>query len=192
MYFALKQLFLDTIFDPAKAGKTVLGFKLSAQEAWFTLALASALNALAFFATLMVFPPSENTPLVLEWMGPLQAATVIFVVMSGSTFMLHWAAKVVGGAGTFTEMLGAVAWLQIMRFALQILGFLLMVFVPGIANLLTLMAGLYGIWIMANFMNVIQGYDSLGRAAMALVLSFVGLVVVLSIAAAMLGLNTAG
>lgn len=192
MQHALKQLFLDTIFQPAEAGKTLLNLKLTANDAWTTLALASAMNAMAFFATLMVFPPDENTSIILEWMGPLQAALTIFVVMSGSIFLLHWAGKVLGGVGSFTDMLCAVAWLQIMRVALQILGLVLTLIAPGIATLLTLLAGLYGIWIMANFMNVIQGFDSLGRAAMALVLSFVGLTVVLSIAATMLGLNTAG
>lgn len=187
----LKPLFLDTIYRPAEAAQAVLNFKLTAGEGVTALALASCLNSIAFFITLIVFPPEQALPLT-AFLTPISMAAMIFVVMSGSAVLLHWAGRTLKGAASFTDILSLVAWLQFMRFTVQVAGFVFMIFLPGLATIVMMLAGLYGVWILLNFLNVAQGFASLGRAAMVLILSFVGLTVALSILLSLIGVNSLG
>lgn len=186
-----KQIFLDTIYVPRVAAQRLLALGLSVSESWTFLALASVLNAIAFYATILMFPPLESATAYVI-VSPLAMSAVLFGVMSLGATTLFWAGRTMGGAARFTDLLVLVTWLQFMRLAIQVAGFLLMPIVPGLANSAMFVASLYGLWILVNFINEAQGYDSIGKSTGNLFLSFVGLMVVLSIFFSIIGLSTVG
>lgn len=187
----LKPLFLDTIYRPADAAQTILNLRLSLSESGLALAAACCLNAFAFFMMLIVFPPVQALPFT-NLISPISMAVMLFVIMGGSALVLYWSGQALKGVAEFSDILSMIAWLQFMRFALQVAGFVLSIFLPGLANLAMMLAGLYGVWILLNFLNVAQGFASLGRSAMTLALSFVGLTVVLSILLSLVGVASLG
>ncbi len=183
----LKRLFLDTIYAPRAAARQLLDLQLPSNAIWLSLALATVLNTLAFSATLLAFPPVA--PPVLLSISPFVIASIYFASIVTGAGTLHWAGKAVGGTAGFQEFLILVTWLQFMRFAVQLAGIVLMLFLPGLASILTFLAMLYGIWILVNFINEAQGYDSLGKSTANLLLGFLGLMIVLSLIISVVGLG---
>lgn len=182
-----KQLFLDTIYQPQVAARSLLDLRLSANEVWEALALASALNALMFFITITLFPPVGGFAIMIG--SPIVMALVLFVVMTVGAASLFFTGRLLAGAAQFTDILVMVTWLQFMRLAVQVAGFVLMILLPGLAGMAMFLAGLYGMWILLNFLNVAQGFASLGKTAGNLFFSFIALTMVLSVVFTAVGLS---
>lgn len=183
----LKQLFLDTIYKPQLAAGQILSLRLPAGTIWQGLALASVLNTLVFFITIILFPPLDGLSVMIG--SPILMAAVLFVVMTVGAMSLFLAGRFLSGAAEFNDILALITWLQFMRLAVQVGGFFLMFLVPGLANFAMFLAGLYGIWIMLNFLNEAQGFDSLGKSFGNLFLSFVALTMFLFVLLNLFGLS---
>lgn len=183
-----KQLFLDTIYKPRLAARQLLDLQLSQATTWEALALASALNALAFFVTISLFPPAGGFAFVIG--SPIVMSIVLFIVMTVGAASMFFTGRFLAGAAEFKDILVFVTWLQFMRLAIQVGGFVLMFLLPGLASMAMFLAGLYGIWVLLNFLNEAQGYDSIGKSIGNLLLSFVVLTVAMSIIFSFIGLGT--
>ncbi|MFY0595802.1 MAG: hypothetical protein JXQ85_05185 [Cognatishimia sp.] len=185
-----KQLFIDTIKAPKQAARQVLALELDGPTIWQGLALATILNAVVFVVTILAFPPAAP-PMVLT-ISPVTLAVMFFTSMSIGTISLFWGGRIVGGIASFNDLLALVTWLQYMRLAVQLGGFVLMIAAPSVALLLTSLALLYGVWILLNFIYEAQGFDSFGKAMANLLLGFVGLVFIFSILISFLGFGPTG
>lgn len=184
----LKRLFLDTIYAPRTAARQLLGLDLPGNEIWMALVLATVLNAIAYICTLMAFP--QLAPPILLSLSPLMLTGMFFVSMAAGTAALFWGGKTVGGVARFNDLLLLITWLQFIRLAIQIGTFALMLFLPGLAGILNLLATLYVVWILLSFVNEAQGFDSIGKSIANLLLGFLGLVIVLSFLISVVGLGT--
>lgn len=184
---ALKQLFVDTIYTPRSAARQILGMKLPGNVIWMTLVLATALNSVAFAGTLLAFPPAA--PPMVQAISPFLIAVLFFASMVSGAAALYWGGKTVGGVASFNDFLALVTWLQFMRFAVQVVGFVLMLFLPGLASIVTFVAMLYGIWIMLNFISEAQGFETFGKSVANLLMGFLGLVIALSFLISVIGLG---
>ena len=182
-----QQLFLDTIYKPQLAARQLLEMRLEPSETWQALVLASVLNTVMFFFTLLLFPANEGLAFMV--VSPVVMAVVLFVVMTVGAASLYYTGRFLAGAAEFNDILTMITWLQYMRLAVQIAGFFLMFLLPGIASMAMFVAGLYGIWILLNFVNEAQGYDSLGKSIGNLFLSFIALTMILSFIFTVLGLG---
>lgn len=182
-----KQLFLDTIYKPQLAASQILGLRLPAGTIWEALALASALNALVFFVTILLFPPVGGLGVMIG--SPILMAIVLFGVMTVGAMSLFFTGRFLSGAAEFNDILALITWLQFMRLAVQVGGFVLMFLLPGLASLAMFLAGLYGIWIMINFLKEAQGFETLGKSFGNLFLSFVALTMILSVLLTVVGLS---
>ncbi len=85
-----------------------------------------------------------------------------------------------------------VGWLQMMRVAVQIATLVITLFAPFFAALVAFGASIYGIWILIHFINVAQGFASVGKAVMNVVLTMVALVMMLSLMLSVLGVAVVG
>lgn len=185
-----KELFIDTIKAPKEAARQILALKLDGPTIWQGLALATILNAVAFVLTILAFPPAA--PPMAQAISPITLAVLFFVSMSVGTLSLYWGGKFIGGVASFNDLLALVTWLQYMRLAVQLGGFILMIAAPGVALLATSLALLYGVWILLSFVNEAQGFDSFGKAMANLLIGFIGLVFILSLILTFLGFGPTG
>ncbi|WP_270730289.1 Yip1 family protein [Shimia sp. Alg240-R146] len=176
----LIQLFGLTIRDPAQAAQVLSDVRFDRATAWTILALAVTLNTLVYFLSIVLFPvPDEMTiPLLtqpyLVWIM-LGSTTVIFV------FAFYWVGHSLGGRAAFDTILIMVGWLQYMRLVVQLASLVLMILSPALAQIFVMAVGLYGVWILLNFLKEAHGFDSFGKAIGVIVLSAVGLTVGLSV-----------
>ncbi|TCL09415.1 Yip1-like protein [Shimia isoporae] len=176
----LTELFWLTVRDPAQAARILCGVRLDRATGWTILALAVILNTLAYFGSIALFPVPEevNIPLftkpflVLTMLG---STTVIFV------FAFYWVGHSLGGKAPFDTILLMLGWLQFMRLAIQIGSVVLMTLAPALSQLFVMAAGLYGLWVVLNFLKVAHDFETLGKAAAVVVMSALGLTVGLSV-----------
>lgn len=185
-----KELFVNTIKAPKVAAQQVLALNFDRPTIWQGLALATILNAVVFVLTIMAFPPAAP-PMALT-ISPVTLAVLFFASMSIGTLSLYWGGKFIGGVASFNDLLALVTWLQYMRLAVQLGGFVLMIAAPSVALLLTSLALLYGVWILLSFIFVAQGYETFGKAMANLLIGFVGLVFLFSALISFLGLGPTG
>ena len=183
----LSALFWLTIRDPAEAALALMSRPVPRNVAWMILALGIVLNALAHFATLTLFPPPDELNI-----GFLTAPFLYTVILGSGlvilVFSFYWGGRAIGGRGRFDDVLLSVGWLQYMRFAVQLvsLGFILLF--PGFALVFVLGAGLYAIWVVLNFINVVHEFNSLGKAVMLVLITMLGMTVGMTL---LLSLGTA-
>lgn len=187
----LRQLFLLTIRDPAAAAGYLVGQELDRMTGWSILALGVVLNTLVYFLTITLFPVPTEVMLPLMT-SPLMVSTVLGAVVVIFVFAFYWVGRVLGGQGAFEDILLMMGWLQFMRLAVQVISLVLMLFLPAVASLFVMAAGLYGIWIVVNFLTVAHRFDGLGKAVMVMVLTMMGLTVGLSIFLSVIGVAAMG
>ncbi|MBR9844347.1 MAG: hypothetical protein GYB25_14395 [Rhodobacteraceae bacterium] len=186
-----KDLFRETILDPAEAGRRIMALNMPVNAGWMLLGLATVLNTLLFFTMDALFPAPDALPFLFLTV-PWRVALTMFVAVSVSVVALALSGRILDGQGRFGDLLAMVAWLQMMRVALQVVTILLTLFAPLIGALLAFGAGIYGIWILIQFVNVAQGFKSIGKAVMNVVLTMVALVMILSLLLSVMGVAMIG
>ncbi|SEO46404.1 Yip1 domain-containing protein [Salinihabitans flavidus] len=192
MIDTLRPLFIETIRAPARAGAMLMETNLPRATLWSALVLACILNTLIFFVSTALFPaPSAGMLLPLS-SSPVMVLTLLLATTVLTIIMLFWGGRALGGAARFEDVLGMITWLQFMRLAVQVAALVFMFLLPGLAALLVMGAGIYGIWILLNFMNVAHGFDSLGRSAMLLVVALIGISIGLTLLLSLIGVTAMG
>lgn len=183
----LKALFWLTVRDPSEAAVALMSRPVPRNVGWMILALGIVLNALAHFATLTLFPapPELDVPF-------LSAPFLYTCILGGGLVILvysfYFGGRAIGGRGRFDDILLAIGWLQYMRFTVQMLSLVLMLLMPGFALVFVLGVGLYAIWVVLSFINVVHGFNSMGKAVMLVLITMLGLTVGMTL---LLSLGTA-
>ena len=182
-----KQLFLETITAPKDAARRLLTINIFGIETWMAFTLSIILNGLVYVTTILIFP--DAAPPMIREVNPIPLTIIILASMVLGTLSLYAGGKALQGVANLNDLLILVAWLQVMRLAVQVAGFVLLLVSPVLAALLTTLASFYGIWILLNFVNEAQGYNSFGKSVANMVLGFVGLAFLFSLFISAFGLG---
>lgn len=187
----LTALFWLTIREPAEAALVIMSRPMARQISWMILMLGVLLNVMVHFLTLTLFPaPAElSVPLLTT---PFMYAAVMGGGLVAMIYAFYFGGRAIGGQGRFDDLLLALGWLQYMRFVLQMLVLVLMLLLPGLALLVSLGIGLYSIWVVMNFVNVIHGLGSLGKSFVLLLMTALGLLLALSMLLSMTAVTAIG
>lgn len=178
----VRDLVILTILRPAEAMAQIKAMQLPLRLAWVILVIGVMLSTVAIFARVLIFPV-EIFPGVLfrDVVTPFGLFVTMTLVATASAGLLTFAGRQLGGEGSFVTVLTYVAWLQVMRAVVEGAGLIVSFVSFELAVLAINLAGLYGIWIILQFQKGAHGFDSLGRTLGSLILTFVGLVVVISL-----------
>jgi len=187
----LSQLFWMTVQNPAQAAGFLRQIHVDRVTGWMILILAIVLNTLAYFASISMFPPPQDIAIpLLE--TPFLVFTVLGSTMVTLVFAFFWVGRMFDGKATFDTILLMVGWLQYMRLAIQLVGMALMLIAPALSSLFVMAAGLYGIWVVINFLQVAHGFETPAKAIAVIVFSFVGLAVGLSVFLSLIAVTAFG
>jgi hypothetical protein len=188
--FPFKELAIETIRTPRNAAEKILSQSFRSEAVWTALALVAVLNALLFSASITLletrggFASGINLPFL--YLALMVAAMVI------GSMVLSWIGQVLGGRAKLMDLLPLVVWLQALRAAAQLGVMILMLIQPGLADLLSLAIGLYGLWILANFIDVAQGWRSLGKSIISMLIAGFGFAFGLSLFLLLIGAGGTG
>ncbi|MEO1703746.1 MAG: YIP1 family protein [Pseudomonadota bacterium] len=176
-----------SVTRPGEAARALLDLQLSRDVAWMLLAL----SVIGMVILTFVFSGGEPIPLVpgLEPMTPMIALIFqgSFAVITG--YAIYFTGNAMDGAGTLTESILVVAWLQVLQVVgLVIQGGLLLVS-PGIATMVSLVISFGLLWVLLAFVDVLHGFGSLGRAALLLLFVIVGIMLGLTLILGLIGVG---
>lgn len=190
MINSLFELAVRTVKDPRSAAMQLAGLNIARRHLWLALALAVVLNTIVYQISLVLAPPNVVLPALFT--SPLLFAVVIGAGLIISIFSLTYAGRFLGGTGELNVIMTLLIWLQFLRFALQLVAFVLAPFIPGLAGVLVFAASLYGIWLLLQFIDVGHGLNSLATAFGVMVLATLGIMIGLAVILSLLGIQNMG
>ena len=182
MFDRFKELVALTVFRPAEAIGQIVAMQLPTRISWPVLMLGVMLSTLAIFSRALL-NPVELLPGVqfLDVVTPFGLFVTMTIVAAATAALLTMAGRQLGGQGSFAMVLSYVAWLQVMRAVVEFAGLILSLVSIELAIIGINLAGLYAVWIILHFQKVAHGFENMGRAFGSLILSFVGILLVISL-----------
>ena len=179
----VQALVVDTVRDPAHAARQILQLDLPRRWLWTALGLMCVLNAIVYSISLQLFPPD---PAVLSVIPPAFRSPMLFTIFLFGTlvitvFTLQWIGQAMGGKASLGDILILLTWVQVLRLLLQVVVLVLTLVSPGLAALLVFIASVWGIYILASFLNEAHGFENLIKAIGVMLLALAAIVVGLSL-----------
>ncbi|KPP86947.1 MAG: Yip1 domain protein [Rhodobacteraceae bacterium HLUCCA08] len=186
-----------TVTQPGTAAKVIRGARIPREIAWMALILAAVVTALMVGLVQMISPPEPVTletgevlePLILS---PLQLVSLSLFGAAGLTIALWMVGRKLGGAGDFDALLAGMAWLQIVMVVVQGAQVLGLLIVPFLGLVIALVGVVVFLRALGHFVRELHGFQSMGQAVGAIVLSFVALFAVIFLAVLLLLGGSAG
>ncbi|MDR9427960.1 MAG: Yip1 family protein [Salibaculum sp.] len=176
----LKALVRQTITAPSEAGTRLRDLHLPPEVGWMVLVLAGVASALLTGLSDLIMPVQ---PVILESgetvtaprMSPILWGLISTASAALLTVALWRIGAMMGGQGDFTLMLALMAWLHLFTVLVQIVQVVMLLVVPVLATLLLIAGWVISLRAMAHFVSLAHGFDSLGRAAGVIALSFLAI-----------------
>lgn len=177
-----------TVQRPREGAARVMALNLPIGARWVALGLMVVISTLLVHLSFSL-QPAEVRQFFEEAMGrPIQTALLQGGILVISVFVIHGAGRMASGHGRFEDALILVAWLQFILLCLQAVQLVAQLLLPPLADLIGLVGlGLF-LWLLTNFVAELHGFSSLPMVFVGIVISFVVLVILLSVVlAALLG-----
>ena len=190
MEATLMPLVQATLRTPRDAAEQIMGFQLSRDTLWTALGLCAALHALVLQLLLSISEPA--VPLPRYMYQPLTLFVLIAGVLVIYVHALHWAARAIGGDGQLWDMLSVMVWLQILRAVAQVVLLVVGLALPLLGALLTLVVGIWGLWILFHFIAAAGRLPTAGHGIVVVVMAAVGLLLGLGLILSLIGLSAQG
>ena len=165
------------------------------------LRLASGMPAVVYLCFSLVVIGSlilgEVVTLILPatGAGPLsgQPAIALGLIQAAFLFLGAHAIAVIGrlfgGGGSFEGALILITWLQFIFLIVQLLQLVVLLVLPPLAALVMVAAiGLF-LWLLVNFIAELHGFTSIGKVFVMTLISFAGILFVVSLVLTLLGLS---
>ena len=181
----ISNLVVETIRDPAVMAGRIVALRLPHTVGWMALGLVTILTIIAI--SIEGFVPGRPPLMVGIGGSPfidvlfLGSMTTIFI------FVLFYAGKAMGGQGTFGGTLLIMTWFQVIVFYLVLVQLIAVIIAPTLAALVSMAGFGVQIWCLMHFLNVLHGFDSLGKAFGLFALSILGFVFGLAFFLLMIG-----
>ena len=181
----------NSIMEPSKMAQQVIGLNLPREALWIALALVAVLNVV-LLALLQMLSPA---PIAFEEqtfaLSPFAYVAIIGVFLALLVAGTYYTGKIMGGVGTFTATLAIIVWFQSVSLTLEAVQLVLVLISPAIASIFGMLSLGALIWCIVNFVNVLHGFENLGKALTAIVLALVGTALCAGIVLAILGVGPA-
>ncbi|MDO6589597.1 hypothetical protein DS901_07400 [Loktanella sp. D2R18] len=178
-----------TLNAPADIADRVLSKRLARPILVQAVIVVAIINLMLLaIVSLLSPPPIEDTVYVTPF--------TLTILIAGSMFIMASAiarvGSIFGGAGDFDGALAAVIWLQAVGLTIDIAQIFLMLMSPTLAFMLGIGALVALFWCTVNFINVLHGFASLGKATITLVIAMIGTIFAVVVMMALLGITPSG
>ncbi len=189
----LGRLLWATVTNPAETARFVLGRGLRRDVLWTALGLATILSVLVTALVQLILPAAEAQ--VVEAavpMTPILYGMILGAALVVTVFALHFTGQALGGDGEFADSLATVVWIQFLLVALQLAQGALMLLSTALGAIASYATLFIALWALANFVNVMHHFRSIGRAVLTIILAFLGAGIGLSIILTLIGVGAGG
>jgi hypothetical protein len=181
-----------SIMEPSDSARKVVGMDVPREALWTALALIAVINVILLASLQMVSP----APIAFQE-SAFSLAPFAYVVIIGVFLVLfvggtYYVGRLLGGIGTLTATLAIIVWFQSISLTLEAIQLLLVLISPAIASIFGLLSLGALIWCFVNFVNVLHGFENIGKSIIAIALALISTAMVSGIILAILGLAPVG
>lgn len=176
--FALLKL---TFQAPRQAAALLMKLGLPDNARWAALVLMAVASALVMYGVSEVAPTVGPDGEVLQTPGPFFWAGMVGFGMGMTAVLAYGVGRWRGGRGSLPDAVLLVAWLQVVQLALVAVQMLLLVVMPPLAAILEIASVVIFLWLISNFVAELHGFQSVARVAGGVLLTFVAMVVVMTL-----------
>jgi hypothetical protein len=180
-----------SILEPTKMAQKAIALNLPREALWTALALIAVLNVILLALLQMLSPAPiafEEQAFALSPFAYVAIIGVFLVLLVAATFQIG---KMMGGVGTFTATLAIIVWFQSVSLTLEAIQLVLVLISPAIASIFGILSLGALIWCIVNFVNVLHGFENMGKALTTIVLALIGTALCAGIVLAILGVGPA-
>ena len=185
MSFAVKDMVVLSVTDPAEAARRLMALELSREALWTALALAAVLNTLLFTLSEVLNPSPQPAAGMMD--SPVMFFLIVAGGLVGTIYSIFWVGGMMGGKGSLQDVMTLMVWMQFLRVLVQGAAIFLMMVIPILSALLVFAATVIGIYIFLHFVDQAHRFQSLGKAAVALIGSVLALALALAILLSLVG-----
>ena len=178
------QLIGTSVTSPAEAAAELLSLRIPREGAMMILALSVIVTVIISFlvngaTTVELIPGVPFTP--FSTVGFLGLSAVVM------EYGIYFTGNAMDGQGDLAGAFLTVAWLQVLQLAGLILQTAVFLVSPTLGGFLGLGIALGLIWVLLVFIDVLQGFGSIGRSALLLLFVVVGVGLGLTLILGLLG-----
>lgn len=171
------ELMRISVIDPRRGAAELMASPWPEAATPVLLALMAVLNGILYT---LILPPGMV-------FSPIAMAVVAGGIIWLSAWLLTKVGQYMGGGGTLPALLRMVLFLQVIRIFAQVALLVLSVLVPPIAAIVSLAAGIWGIFMMVCFLTEAHGFDNRLKALGTLGVVFVATIVAASVLLSLVG-----
>lgn len=183
MFERFKALVVATFRDPDTVARQLIAARLPVLALWMALALVVIAGVLIAALSGALTPPVEGARVVT----PFQFAVSMGMALVGAIGAMHVVGRILGGQGAFADMLVCMTWVQVVLVLLQVVLDVVLMVMPGLFVPVTVLAYVVGLWLMARFVRVVHGFDTMGGSIMTVIGGFMALGFVLFLMITLVG-----
>lgn len=181
-----------SIMEPSDSARKVVAMDVPRDALWTALALIAVLNVILLAGLQMLSPAPVAFQDSVFTLAPFAYVTIIGVFLVLFVGGIFYVGRWLGGVGTLTATLAIIVWFQSISLTLEAIQLVLVLISPAIASIFGLLSLGALIWCFVNFVNVLHGYENLGKSIIAVMMSLIGTAMVAGIVLAVLGVGPAG
>lgn len=161
-----------TFAQPRQAAQVVLRLPLPLQARWAAVALMAVLSAFVVGLKVNFLPKAFELGAQGEMQfQPLFLAPFFAVGMTVVALLAYSVGRWRGGKGDLADALLLVAWLQFIQVLFDTVDLLFIIVFQASVPLLLIGALVFSLWLSANFLAEMHGFQSLGLVFLGIVLT---------------------
>lgn len=182
----------SSIMEPSESARKVIAYNAPPQALWTGLVLVAVLNVILVGLLQMLSP----MPLAMQEQGfalsPFGLFAIIGIFFALFVFGVFYAGRMIGGTGSLVGSLAIVVWFQAVSITLEMVQLVLVLISPSLGSIFGLVTLGALIWCFMNFINILHGFNNLGKALGTVFLALVGTALISGIILAVLGVGPTG
>lgn len=181
-----------SIMEPSESARKVIAMNVPREALWTGLALVAVLNVILVVLLQMISPAPVAFQDQAFALTPFGFVAIIGVFLVLFVFGIFYAGKIMGGQGSLQAALAIIVWFQSISLTLEAVQVVLVLISPAIGSIFGLLSLGALIWCFINFVNVLHGFESLGKALVAIFLGLMGTALFAGVVLAILGVGPTG
>lgn len=158
---------------PKQGMRVVLGWQLSLQESALALLLTAVVSATLISLVIGPMPPEMDKVTAELLASPFSLAFVQAVGLAMMALCLHLMGRMAGGRGTLPQAVMVMAWLEVILILISVLQTVTLLVLPPLGLLLVVGGMILSLWLIANFVAELHGFDSLFLTLLGVAAAFV-------------------
>ncbi len=178
--------------EPSESARKVIAMNVPREALWTGLALVAVLNVILVVLLQMISPAPVAFQDQAFALTPFGFVAIIGVFLVLFVFGIFYAGKIMGGQGSLQAALAIIVWFQSISLTLEAVQVVLVLISPAIGSIFGLLSLGALIWCFINFVNVLHGFESLGKALVAIFLGLMGTALFAGVVLAILGFGPTG